>query len=134
MGALSISTHPWTSSPCHREIGELRVCPSLSHVCHHNISRIFNQSHSHSHCERRWNHNSGAMVSAPSSRHAAHAAEEEARAEVDVLKSHLDKRAQLTKKIEAQLSRVQGTGKRLNEAVGPLNGETKQLQVFCNST
>ncbi|KAI3398842.1 hypothetical protein diail_8533 [Diaporthe ilicicola] len=70
------------------------------------------------------------MVSAPSSRHAA---EEEARAEVDVLKSHLDKRAQLTKKIEAQLSRVQGTGKRLNEAVGPLNGETKQLQVFCNN-
>lgn len=71
------------------------------------------------------------MVSAPSSRQHA---EEEARAEVDVLKSHLDKRAQLTKKIEAQLSRVQGTGKRLNEAVGPLNGETKQLQVFCNST
>lgn len=63
-----------------------------------------------------------------------HAAEEEARAEVDVLKSHLDKRAGLTKRIEAQLARVQGTGRRLNEAVAPLNGETKQLQILCNST
>lgn len=71
------------------------------------------------------------MVTGLSSRHAA---EEEARAEVDVLKSHLDKRAGLTKKIEAQLARVQGTGRRLNEAVAPLNGETKQLQIVCNST
>ncbi|KUI60345.1 Exocyst complex protein exo70 [Cytospora mali] len=70
------------------------------------------------------------MVTGLSSRHAA---EEEARAEVDVLKSHLEKRAGLTKKIEAQLARVQGTGRRLNEAVAPLNGETKQLQILCNN-
>lgn len=62
------------------------------------------------------------------------AAEEEARAEVDVLKSHLDSRAQLTKKIEAALSKVQAAGKGLDEAVAPLSGETKELQIFCNST
>lgn len=62
------------------------------------------------------------------------AAEEEARAEVDVLKSHLESRAQLTKKIEASLSKVQAAGKGLDEAVAPLSGETKELQTFCNST
>lgn len=69
-------------------------------------------------------------VRAVSSRQAA---EEEARAEVDVLKSHLDSRAQLTKKIEAALSKVQSAGKGLDEAVAPLSGETKELQTFCNS-
>jgi len=63
-----------------------------------------------------------------------HAAEEEARAEVDVLNSRLEKTNQLTKKIEACLGRLEATGKSVREVVGPLNGETKKLQVLNHST
>ncbi|TPX08472.1 uncharacterized protein E0L32_010089 [Thyridium curvatum] len=59
-----------------------------------------------------------------------HAAEEEARAEVDVLNSRLEKTTQLTKKIEASLGRLEATGKSVREVAGPLNGETKKLQVL----
>nr|AIA99444.1 exocyst complex subunit Exo70 [Pyricularia oryzae] len=59
-----------------------------------------------------------------------HAAEEEARAEVDVLNSRLEKTTQLTKKIEACLVRLESTGKSVREVAGPLNGETKKLQVL----
>ncbi|OAA68539.1 exocyst complex protein exo70 [Niveomyces insectorum RCEF 264] len=59
-----------------------------------------------------------------------HAAEEEARAEVDVLSSRLEKTAQLTKKIEACLNRLDATGKSVREVAGPLNGETKRLQTL----
>ena len=62
-----------------------------------------------------------------------HAAEEEARAEVDVLNSRLEKTTQLTKKIEACLGRLEATGKSVREVVGPLNGETKKLQVLNHS-
>jgi len=62
-----------------------------------------------------------------------HAAEEEARAEVDVLNSRLEKTNQLTKKIEACLGRLEATGKSVREVVGPLNGETKKLQVLNHS-
>lgn len=63
-----------------------------------------------------------------------HAAEEEARAEVDVLNSRLDKTSQLTKKIETCLNRLDATGKSVHEVAGPLNGETKRLQVLGRST
>ena len=63
-----------------------------------------------------------------------HAADEEARAEVDVLNSRLEKTTQLTKKIQASLGRLEATGKSVREVVGPLNGETKRLQTLTHST
>ena len=60
-------------------------------------------------------------------------ADEEARAEVDVLNSRLEKTTQLTKKIQACLGRLESTGKSVNDVAGPLNGETKKLQVFGTS-
>ncbi|KAK0715002.1 Cullin repeat-like-containing domain protein [Lasiosphaeris hirsuta] len=62
-----------------------------------------------------------------------HAADEEARAEVDVLNSRLEKTTQLTKKIQACLGRLEATGKSVREVAGPLNGETKKLQVLGNN-
>lgn len=62
-----------------------------------------------------------------------HAADEEARAEVDVLNSRLEKTAQLTKKIQSCLGRLEATGKSVREVSGPLNGETKRLQLLGNS-
>jgi len=62
-----------------------------------------------------------------------HAADEEARAEVDVLNSRLEKTTQLTKKIQASLARLDATGKSVRDVAGPLNGETKKLQVLGNN-
>ncbi|KAI1345019.1 Cullin repeat-like-containing domain protein [Xylariaceae sp. FL0016] len=59
-----------------------------------------------------------------------HAADEEARAEVDVLNSRLEKTTQLTKKIQACLGRLETTGKSVRDVSGPLTGETKKLQVL----
>ncbi|SPQ20045.1 bbea9305-d17a-4ea3-a44e-26ac8505fead [Thermothielavioides terrestris] len=62
-----------------------------------------------------------------------HAADEEARAEVDVLNSRLEKTTQLTKKIQACLGRLESTGKSVRDVAGPLNGETKKLQILGNN-
>ncbi|OTB03755.1 hypothetical protein M426DRAFT_59792 [Hypoxylon sp. CI-4A] len=62
-----------------------------------------------------------------------HAADEEARAEVDVLNSRLEKTTQLTKKIQACLGRLEATGKSVREVSGPLTGETKKLQTLGNN-
>ncbi|KAI1407045.1 Cullin repeat-like-containing domain protein [Hypoxylon sp. FL1857] len=62
-----------------------------------------------------------------------HAADEEARAEVDVLNSRLEKTSQLTKKIKACLARLEATGKSVREVSGPLTGETKKLQTLGNN-
>jgi len=62
-----------------------------------------------------------------------HAVDEEARAEVDVLNSRLEKTTQLTKKIQACLTRLEATGKSVRDVSGPLNGETKRLQILGNS-
>lgn len=59
--------------------------------------------------------------------------DEEARAEVDVLNSRLEKTTQLTKKIQSSLGRLDATGKSVHEVAGPLNGETKRLQTLGNS-
>lgn len=64
---------------------------------------------------------------------ARHASDEEARAEVDVLNSRLEKTTQLTKKIQASLSRLEATGKSVGDVVGPLNGETKRLQILSHN-
>ncbi|KOS21652.1 Exocyst complex protein EXO70 [Escovopsis weberi] len=62
-----------------------------------------------------------------------HPLDEEARAEVDVLNSRLDKTTQLTKKIQACLGRLETTGQSVRDVVGPLNGETKRLQILGNN-
>lgn len=62
-----------------------------------------------------------------------HAADEEARAEVDVLTSRLERTTQLTRKIQACLGRLEATGKSVKEVTGPLNGETRKLQKLGHS-
>ncbi len=61
---------------------------------------------------------------------ARHAADEEARAEVDVLSSRLEKTARLTKKIQASLTRLETSGKSVEQAIGPIYGNTQRLQVL----
>lgn len=58
------------------------------------------------------------------------AADEEARAEVEVLNSRLEKTTQLTKKIQASLTRLESSGKSLNDAIKPISGSTKPLQIL----
>lgn len=59
--------------------------------------------------------------------------DEEARAEVDVLNSRLEKTTQLTKKIQSCLGRLDTTGKSVHDVAGPLNGETRRLQTLGHS-
>jgi exocyst complex component 7 len=61
------------------------------------------------------------------------AADEEARAEVEVLNSRLEKTSQLTKKIQASLTRLEATGKSLGDAIKPISGSTQRLQVLGTS-
>ena len=61
------------------------------------------------------------------------AADEEARAEVEVLNSRLEKTSQLTKKIQASLTRLESTGKSLGDAIKPISGSTQRLQVLGSS-
>ena len=63
----------------------------------------------------------------------SHALDEEARAEVDVLNSRLEKTTQLTRKIQASLARLDSTGQSVRDVAGPLNGETRRLQTLGNS-
>ncbi|RFU72665.1 exocyst complex exo70 [Trichoderma arundinaceum] len=62
-----------------------------------------------------------------------HAVDEEARAEVDVLNSRLDRTTQLTKKIQASLARLEATGQSVRDVAGPLNGETRRLQTLSKN-
>ncbi|KAI4601103.1 exocyst complex component exo70 [Pestalotiopsis sp. 9143b] len=62
-----------------------------------------------------------------------HAADEEARAEVDVLNSRLEKAGQLHKKIQARVDGLDTTGKALLDVCGPLNRETRELQIMINN-
>ncbi|KAI9901484.1 hypothetical protein N3K66_003301 [Trichothecium roseum] len=64
---------------------------------------------------------------------AHHVVDEEARAEVDVLNSRLEKTTQLTKKIQASLGRLDTTGQSVRDVAGPLNGETRRLQLLGNN-
>ena len=61
------------------------------------------------------------------------AADEEARAEVEVLNSRLEKTSQLTKKIQASLLRLETSGKSVQEAIGPIYANTQKLQVLGTS-
>jgi len=60
-------------------------------------------------------------------------ADEEARAEVEVLNSRLEKTRILNTKLAASLSRIEGSGKSVQEAIGPLYGNTQRLQVLGTS-
>jgi exocyst complex protein 7 len=62
-----------------------------------------------------------------------HAADEEARAEVDVLTSRLEKTTQLTKKIQASLARLKTSGRSVENAIGPIYDNTQRLQVLGKS-
>lgn len=64
---------------------------------------------------------------------ARQAADEEARAEVEVLNSRLEKTSQLTKKIQASLTRLETSGRSVQDAIGPIYGNTQKLQVLGTS-
>jgi exocyst complex protein 7 len=55
--------------------------------------------------------------------------DEEARAEVEVLNSRLEKTSQLTKRIQASLNRLEASGQSLGDAIKPLSSKTQTLQV-----
>lgn len=61
------------------------------------------------------------------------AADEEARAEVEVLNSRLEKTSQLTKRIQASLGRLESNGKSVQDAIGPIAGNTQRLQTLESS-
>ncbi|KAI9824452.1 MAG: exocyst complex component exo70 [Thelocarpon impressellum] len=56
--------------------------------------------------------------------------DEEDRAEVEVLYARLEKTVYLTKKIQTSLTRLETSGARVKEAVGPIYGNTQKLQVL----
>ncbi|CZT00478.1 probable exocyst complex protein EXO70 [Rhynchosporium graminicola] len=58
------------------------------------------------------------------------AADEEARAEVEVLNSRLEKTRILNTKLSASLARLELSGKSVQEAIGPIYGNTQKLQVL----
>lgn len=62
-----------------------------------------------------------------------HAADEEAQAEVEVLNSRLEKTSQLTKKIQASLTRLETSGRSVQDAIGPIYSNTQKLQVLGRS-
>ena len=61
------------------------------------------------------------------------AADEEARAEVEVLNSRLEKTRILNTKLAASLARLEASGNSVQEAIGPLYGNTQRLQVLGKS-
>ncbi|KAK3936956.1 hypothetical protein QBC46DRAFT_393835 [Diplogelasinospora grovesii] len=63
------------------------------------------------------------------SRRAANHDEEEARAEVDVINAHLKKQAEITKKIQACLGRIEAAGKSLHDATEGLDDDTKKSLI-----
>jgi hypothetical protein len=75
-------------------------------------------------------HQARTMALGPGTRQAA---DEEARAELDLLNSRLEKTTQLNKKLQASLSRLEGSGRSLQDAVGPIYGNTQKLQVLGTS-
>ena len=59
--------------------------------------------------------------------------DEEAQAEVEVLNSRLEKTSQLTRKIQASLSRLETSGRSVQKAIGPIYSNTQKLQVLGRS-
>ena len=59
--------------------------------------------------------------------------DEEDRAEVEVLYARLEKTVYLTKKIQTSLTRLETTGSRVKDAIGPIYGNTQKLQTLGQS-
>lgn len=55
-------------------------------------------------------------------------------AEVEVLFANMDKMRSLTRKIQGSLNRLETSGRTVQEAVGPIYGNTQKLQITNNST
>lgn len=62
------------------------------------------------------------------------ASDDEDRAEVELLQVRLEKTAQLTKKIKTSQARLESSGSNVQEAIGPVYGNTQRLQVLGKST
>ena len=54
---------------------------------------------------------------------------EEESAEVEVLFANMEKMKGLTRKIQGSLNRLETSGKNVQEAIGPIYGNTQKLQV-----
>lgn len=54
-------------------------------------------------------------------------------AEVEVLFANMEKMQSLTRKIQGSLNRLDESGKMVQEAVGPIYGNTQRLQVMNSS-
>jgi exocyst complex protein 7 len=67
-------------------------------------------------------HTAGTMVA----RKGAYAEES---AEVEVLFANMEKMKGLTRKIQGSLNRLETSGKNVQEAIGPIYGNTQKLQV-----
>ena len=59
--------------------------------------------------------------------------DDEDRAEVELLHARLEKTILLTKKIKTSQSRLETSGKSVQEAIGPVYSNTQRLQVLGNS-
>ncbi|RKF76359.1 Exocyst complex protein exo70 [Golovinomyces cichoracearum] len=60
-------------------------------------------------------------------------AEDEMRAEVEVLESRLEKTRILNKKLAVSLARLEANGSNVQNAISPLYGDTKKLQVLVTN-
>lgn len=54
-------------------------------------------------------------------------------AEVEVLFANMEKLKSLTKKIQGSLNRLETSGKSVQEAIGPIYGNTQKLQTMNSS-
>jgi exocyst complex protein 7 len=61
------------------------------------------------------------------------ASEDEERAEVELLRARLEKTVQLTKKIKTSQARLDTSGKQVQQAIGPIYGNTQRLQTLGRS-
>lgn len=55
-------------------------------------------------------------------------------AEVEVLSANMEKMKSLTRKIQGSLNRLDTSGKNVQDAIGPIYGNTRGLQVANAST
>jgi exocyst complex protein 7 len=55
-------------------------------------------------------------------------------AEVEVLFANMEKLKALTKKIQGSLNRLETSGRNVQDAIGPIYGNTQKLQTTNSST
>ncbi len=64
----------------------------------------------------------------------ARAAYAEESAEVEVLFANMERLKNLTKKIQSSLSRLETSGRSVQDAIRPIYGNTSELQITSTST